>query len=114
MDESTNAAEPRRGQPRGTAPRVWSTHRGKLPDNPVSYAHTVRAAARDAVRVALARGPHSPDAAAAVRHLMARLGEQHGPQFVWDVAAKLVVELAEVTAAMAAQDWQEGSPADPD
>jgi hypothetical protein len=113
MDEPKNAAEPRRGQPRGAAPRVWSTHRGELPDTPVTYAHTVRAAARDAVRVALAHGPNSPDAAAAVRHLMARLREQHGPQFVSDVAAKLVVELAEVTSAMAAQDRQEGSPADP-
>ena len=57
------------GSRRGSAPRIWSTHRRELPDPPATYAHTVQAAARDAVRAALAHGPNSPDAAAAVRHL---------------------------------------------
>jgi len=108
VDEFTNAAEPRRGQPRGSAPRIWSAHGRELRDRPASYSHTVQAAARDAVRAALAHGPNTPDAATAVRHLVAGLGEQHGPQFVQDVTAKLMVKLAEATAAMAAEDEHEG------
>ena len=107
MDEAKNAAEPRRGQPRGTASRIWSAHGRELRDRPASYSHTVQAAARDAVRVALAHGPHTSDAATAVRHLMARLDEQHGPQFVQDVTATLMVKLAEATAAMPAENEHE-------
>ena len=59
MDESKNAAEPRRGQPRGTASRIWSAHGRELRDRPASYSHTVQAAARDAVLAALAHGPHT-------------------------------------------------------
>jgi len=79
-----------------------SGHRGELRAVPATYSHTVRAAADDALRVFLAHEPNSRDAAASVRHLAARLGEQYGPQFVQDVAAKLLVELAEATAAIAA------------
>ena len=117
-DESKNAATSGRRQPGGTAQRIWSTHRGELRDGTASaaadYALTVQAAARDAVRAALAHGPNTPDAATAVRHLVGRLGERYGPQFVQDVTAKLVVELAEATAAIAAQDGHEEFPADPD
>jgi hypothetical protein len=70
-----------------------------------AYSHTVRAAARDAVRAVLAHGSNSPDAATAVRHLVARLEEQHGTQFIQDMADKL----AEVTAAMATEDEHGGS-----
>jgi hypothetical protein len=114
MDESKNTAElgPRAAE--GTAPRIWSTHRGELRDTPVTYSHTLQAAARDAVRAALAHGPNSSAAATAVQHLVGRLGEQHGPQFLQDMVAKLVVELAEATAAMAAQDGHEGPPTRPD
>lgn len=63
--------------------------------------------------MALAHGPNSPDAGTAVRHLMARLSEQHGPSFMRDVTAKLVVKLGEATAAMAAQDGHEGVPRRP-
>ena len=79
-----------------------------LRDRPSSYSRTVQAAAGDMVRAAIAHGPDTPDAAAAVRHLVARLGEQHGPQFVQDVSNMLVVELAEATAAMTAEDEHEG------
>ena len=48
----------------------------------------------------------------AVRDLVARLEEQHGPQFVQDVADELVVEMAEATTAMATEDEHEG-PTDP-
>jgi hypothetical protein len=72
-----------------------------------AYSHTVRTAAHDAVRVHLAHGANSADAATAVRHLVARLGEHHGPQFVQDVADELVVELAEATAAIATEDEHE-------
>jgi hypothetical protein len=72
-----------------------------------AYSHTVRTAVQDAVRAVLAHGPNSPDPATAVRHLVARLGEQHGPQFVQDVADELVVELAEATTAMATEDEHE-------
>jgi hypothetical protein len=100
IDESKTAAEP---EPKGTVQRMWSAHRGELRGGPVTasaaYSHTVRAAARDAVRVFLAHGVDSPDAATAVRHLVARLGEQYGPQFLQDVTDKLFVELAEATAA---------------
>src|SRR3954451_5180303 len=109
MDESKNAAKSGRGQPGGSTQRIWSTHRGELRDGTASaaadYALTVQAAARDAVRAALAHGPNTPDAATAVRHLVERLGEQHGPQFVQDRTAKWMVELAEATTAIAAQVW---------
>jgi hypothetical protein len=112
MDESRNAAKSGRGQPSGTAQRIWSSHRGELRDGTASaaadYALTVQAATRDAVRAALAYGPNTPDAATAVRHLVGRLGERYGPQFVQDVTAKLVVELAEATAAMATENEHEG------
>jgi len=71
-----------------------------------AYSRTVRTAASDAVRAILAHGVDSPDAAPAVRHLVARLAEHHGSQFVQDVAEELVVELAE--AAMATEDEHEG------
>jgi anti-sigma regulatory factor (Ser/Thr protein kinase) len=77
-----------------------------------AYSHTVRTAAHDAVRVHLAHAANSPDAATAVEHLVARLGEQHGPQFVQDVADELVVELAEATAGMATED-EHGGPDGP-
>ena len=100
IDESKNAAEP---GPKGTVQRMWSAHRGELRGGPVTpsaaYSHAVRAAAHDAVRVFLAHGVDSPDAATAVRHLVARLGEQYGPHFLQDLAAKLFVELVEATAA---------------
>src|SRR4051794_33678833 len=106
MDESKPATEP--GQPKAGTHRIWSGHRGELRAVPATYSHTVRAAADDALRVFLAHEPNSPDAAAAVRHLAARLGEQYGPQFVQDVAAKLLVELAEATAAITTEDDHEG------
>ena len=100
-DESKNAATSGRRQPGGTAQRIWSTHRGELRNGTASaaadYALAVQAAARDAVR-----------------HVVGGLGERYGPQFVQDVTAKLVVELAEATAAIAAQDGHEEFPADPD
>jgi anti-sigma regulatory factor (Ser/Thr protein kinase) len=77
-----------------------------------AYSHTVRSAARDAVRVHLAHGANSPDAANAVEHLVAGLGERHGSQFVQDVADELVVELAEATAVMAIED-EHGGPDGP-
>jgi hypothetical protein len=77
------------------------------PTAAAAYSHTVRTAAHDAVRVHLAHGANSPDAATAVEHLVAGLGEHHGPQFVQDVADELVVELAEATAAMATEDEHE-------
>lgn len=99
IDESKAADEP---GPKGTVERMWSTYRGELRGGPVTasaaYSHSVRAAARDAVHVFLAHGVDSPDTAVAIRHLVARLGQQYGPQFLEDVAAKLLVELAEVTA----------------
>jgi hypothetical protein len=75
-----------------------------------AYSRTVRTAAHDAVRAVLAHGPDTPDAATAVRHLMARLGEQHGSRFVQGVADELVVELAEATLAMATEDEHDGPP----
>jgi len=80
MNQSKTAAEP---GPRGTAPRMWSAHRGALRGGraaysdtiraaaAITYSHTVRAAAHDTVRIVLAHGPNSPGAAAAVRHLVA-------------------------------------------
>ena len=38
---------------------------------------------------------------------MGRLDEQHGPRFVQDVTAKLMVKLAEATAAMTAENEHE-------
>ena len=73
-----------------------------------AYSHTVRTAARDAVRVLLADGADSPDAATAVERLVTRQGEHHGPQFVQYVADELMVELAEATAAMATEDEHGG------
>jgi hypothetical protein len=100
LDESKTAVGP---GPKGAVQRMCSAHRGELRGGPVTasaaYSHTVRAAALDAVRVFLAHGVDSPDAATAVRHLVARLGEQYGPQFLQDVAAKLFVELAEAITA---------------
>src|SRR3954452_373337 len=91
MDESKNAAKSGRGQPRGTAQRIWSTHRGELRDGTASaaasYALAVQAAARDAVRAALAYGANAPDAATAVRLLVGGLAYRYGPQFVQDVTA---------------------------
>jgi hypothetical protein len=75
-----------------------------------AYAHTVRTAAHDAVRMHLAHGSNSPDAATAVGHLVAGLGGHHGPQFVQDMADQLVVELTEATAAMATEDEHDGPP----
>src|SRR3954451_23323226 len=72
-----------------------------------AYSHTVRSAARDAVRVLLAHRDNSADAATAIGHLVARLAERHGPQFLQDVADELVVELAEATAAVATEDEHE-------
>jgi len=77
-----------------------------------AYSHTVRTAAHDAVRVLLAHGANSPDAANAVERLVARQGEHHGPQFVQDMADELVVELAEATAVMATED-EHGGPDGP-
>jgi hypothetical protein len=112
MDESKNGAEPGRAHPRGTAQHIGFAHRGELRDGlaatATTYSHTVQAAARDAVRAALAHGPKTPGAATAVRHLVARLGEQHGPQFVQDVTSKLLVELAEATAVVAAEGEHDG------
>jgi hypothetical protein len=69
---------------------VWAF----LPVNgAAAYPHTVRAAVHNGVRTVLAHGPNSPEAVTAVRHFVARLDEQHGPQFVQDVADELVVEL---------------------
>jgi hypothetical protein len=73
-----------------------------------TYSHRVRTAARDAVRAVLAHGPNSADTAPAVGHLMARLGEQHGPQFGQDVVDELVAELAEATAAIPTEGEHEG------
>jgi hypothetical protein len=105
MNDSKPATEP--GQPKGTTHRLWSGHRGELRAVPATYSHTVRAAADDAVRVFLAHERNSPDAAAAVRQLVAGLGEQYGPQFVQDVAAKLLIELAAATAAITTEDDHE-------
>ena len=79
---------------------VWAF----LPATPsVTYAHSVRKAARDAVRVVLTHGADSRDAAT-VRLLVARLAEEHGLEFVRDVAAELVAELAEATSAIMPDD----------
>jgi hypothetical protein len=77
-----------------------------------AYSHTVRTAAHDAVRVLLAHGASSPDAATAVEHLVTRQGEHHGPLVGQDLADELVVELAEATAAVTTESEHEG-PADP-
>jgi hypothetical protein len=88
-------------------PRLWAC----LPATAAAaYSHTVRTAANDAVRVLLAHGANSPDAATAVEHLVARLEEQHGRLLVQDVADELVVELAEATAAVAIEDEHDGHP----
>jgi hypothetical protein len=86
---------------------MWLVHCRGPQGGPATYSHTVRAAADDALRVFLAHEPNSPDAAASVRHLAARLGEQYGPQFVQDVAAKLLIELAAATAAITTEDDHE-------
>jgi hypothetical protein len=86
---------------------MWLVHCRGPQGGPATYSHTVRAAADDAVRVFLAHERNSPDGAAAVRQLVAGLGEQYGPQFVQDVAAKLLVELAEATAVMVTEDEHE-------
>jgi hypothetical protein len=53
--------------------------------------------------VVLAHGASSPDAVA-VRQLVARLTEQHGLDFVQDVADELVTELAEASSAITPDD----------
>jgi len=70
---------------------------------PVTYAHSVRKAAHDAVRVVLTHGADSPDATD-LRQLVARLAEQHGLDFVRKVADELVAELAEATSAIMPDD----------
>jgi anti-sigma regulatory factor (Ser/Thr protein kinase) len=65
----------------------------------VTYSHTVRKAAYDAVRVALTHGADSPGATALRQHV-ARLAEEHGLAFVRHVADELVAELAEATSAI--------------
>jgi hypothetical protein len=69
----------------------------------VTYAHSVRKAAHDAVRVVLTHGRDSPDATG-LRQLIARLAEQHGLDFVQKVADELVAELAEATSAIMRDD----------
>ena len=58
-----------------------------------------RKSAYDAVRVVLTHGATSSDATA-VQQLVAKLAEQHGMDFVRDVAVELVAELAEVSSAV--------------
>jgi hypothetical protein len=68
-----------------------------------TYPGAVHAAVHEAVRLALAHGTNSADAAAAIRQLTARLAEQHGTEFLRNVAAELVVDLAETTSAIESQ-----------
>lgn len=68
-----------------------------------TYSHTVRTAARDILRIVLAHGADSPDAASAVRHLVTWQARQQGRAFVRDVADELAGELAEASAVTAAQ-----------
>jgi len=80
---------------------VWSF----LPTRPAvasatTYSQAVHAAVGQAVRVAVAHGADSADAAAAVRRLMAGLSDQHGREFLRDLAAELVAELVETTSAI--------------
>jgi hypothetical protein len=64
-----------------------------------AHSHTVRAAAQDAVRTVLAHGAGSPDAAPAVRQLVASLAAQHGREFIQEVADEVAAELAQASAA---------------
>ena len=67
----------------------------------MTYSHSVRKSAYDAVRVVLTHGATSSDAAA-VQQLVAKLAEQYGMDFVRDVAVELVAELAEVSSGVIA------------
>ena len=69
-----------------------------------TYSRTVRKAAHAVVRAVLAHGVDSPHAAPAVRQLVAWQAEQHGPDFVRDMANELVLELADTVAAPAPTD----------
>jgi anti-anti-sigma regulatory factor/anti-sigma regulatory factor (Ser/Thr protein kinase) len=71
-----------------------------------TYSRIVRMAAHEAVRVVLAHGASSRDSrdAVALRQLVARLAEQHGLDFLRDVADELVAELAEASSAIIPQD----------
>jgi hypothetical protein len=68
-----------------------------------TYSHTVRTAARDAMRTILAHGADSSDAAHTIRHLVAALAAQHGRQFLPDRVDELAAELAEASAAISTQ-----------
>jgi hypothetical protein len=68
-----------------------------------TYSHTVRTAARDAMRTILAYGADSSDAAHTIRHLVAALAAQHGRQFLPDRVDELAAELAEASAAISTQ-----------
>jgi glycogen synthase len=68
-----------------------------------TYSRSVRMAAHEAARVVLAHGVNSPDTTA-VRQLVARLAEQHGLDFVRDVADELVTELAAASFAIMPED----------
>jgi anti-sigma regulatory factor (Ser/Thr protein kinase)/anti-anti-sigma regulatory factor len=69
----------------------------------VTYSQSVRKSAYDAVRVVLTHGATSSDATA-VQQLVAQLAEQHGMDFVRDVAVELAAELAEVSSAVISSD----------
>jgi hypothetical protein len=69
----------------------------------VTYSQSVRKSAYDAVRVVLTHGATSSDATA-VQQLVAQLAEQHGVDFVRDVAVELAAELAEVSSAVISSD----------
>jgi hypothetical protein len=99
----------------------WGVNRGRdtkcvwafLPTTaPASYSRTVRKAARDAVQAVLMHGVPSPDAAKAVRQLVARLTEQHGTQFVRGLADALMVELVDATFAIAKMNGDDEPPAE--
>jgi anti-sigma regulatory factor (Ser/Thr protein kinase) len=97
----------------------WGVNRGRdtkcvwafLPTTaPASYSRMVRKAARDAVRAVLMHGVPSPDAAKAVRQLVAQLTEQHGTQFVRGLADALMVELVDATFAIATMNGDDEPP----
>jgi hypothetical protein len=69
----------------------------------------VRKAAHDVARVALAHGADSPNAAIAVRRLAQQLADEHGPEFMHDVADEPAAELAEASAAMGTEDEHDAS-----
>jgi len=70
----------------------------------VAYPHSIRMAAHDAARVALAHGANSADAAMAVRQLNTWLAEQHGPGVARDMTDDLVAELAEASSTVMPED----------